>query len=144
MNCNLYKGDIVRKIMYLACLSFLPVFMAGCSVGMAMSGKEQKDTSVVFPGSPRDVVVAKLGPPETSTKDADGNIVDSWLITKGNEASGGRAAMHAGLDVFSFGLWEVIGTPLEMGAAAEERTRYVITYDKDNKIKDMKAIKEGK
>ncbi len=122
----------------------IALFLSGCSVGMAMSGKEQKDTSVVFPGSPRDVVVAKLGPPETSTKDADGNIVDSWMIIKGNEASGGRAAMHAGLDVFTLGLWEVVGTPLEMGAAGEERTRYVITYDKENKIKDMKAIKEGK
>ena len=134
----------MKKIVYFVWLAALPFLAVGCSVGMAMSGKEQKDTSVIFPGSPRDVVVAKLGPPETSTKDADGNIVDSWMIVKGNAPSGGRAAMHAGLDVFSLGLWEVIGTPLEMGAASEERTRYVITYDKDNKIKDMKAIKEGK
>ncbi len=134
----------MKKLVYFAALSFIPFFVTGCAVGMAMSGKEQKDTSVVFPGSPRDVVVAKLGPPETTSKDADGNIVDSWLIIKGNAPSGGRAAMHAGLDVFTLGLWELIGTPVEMGAAGEERTRYVITYDKDNKIKDMKAIKEGK
>lgn len=122
----------------------MPLFVAGCSVGMAMSGKEQKDTSVVFPGAPRDVVVAKLGPPETSTKNEAGEIVDSWLIIKGNAPSGGRAVAHAGMDVLTLGLWEVVGTPLEMGAAGEDRTRYVITYDKDNKIKDMKAIKEGK
>ena len=134
----------MKKYTYFLAVVLMPLFATGCSVGMAMSGKEQKDTSVVFPGAPRDVVVAKLGPPETSTKDADGNIVDSWMIVKGNAPSGGRAAMHAGLDVFSLGLWEVIGTPIEMGAAGEERTRYVITYDKDNKIKDMKAIKEGK
>ena len=134
----------MKKYAYFLAVLLMPLFVAGCSVGMAMSGKEQKDTSVVFPGAPRDVVVAKLGPPETSTKDADGNIVDSWMIVKGNAPSGGRAAMHAGLDVFSLGLWEVIGTPLEMGAAGEDRTRYVVTYDKDNKVKDMKAIKEGK
>lgn len=134
----------MKKYAYFAILLFMPFFVTGCSVGMAMSGKEQKDTSVVFPGAPRDVVVAKLGPPETSTKDADGNIVDSWLIVKGNAPSAGRAAMHAGLDVFSLGLWEVIGTPVEMGAAHEERTRYIITYDKDNKIKDMKAIQNPK
>ena len=105
----------MKKCTYFLAVLLMPFFVAGCSVGMAMSGKEQKDTSVVFPGAPRDVVVAKLGPPETSTKDADGNIVDSWMIVKGNAPSGGRAAMNAGLDVFSLGLWEVIGTPLEMG-----------------------------
>ncbi len=51
--------------------------------------------------------------------------------------------MHAGLDVFTLGLWEVLGTPLEMGAAGEDRTRYIITYDKEDKIKDMQAIKAG-
>jgi len=45
------------------------------------------------------------------------------------------------VNVLSFGLWEVIGTPLEMGAGREAKTRYILTYDSDNKIKDMKAIK---
>src|SRR5262245_40049333 len=125
----------MRKYLGLVGVCLLPIFLVGCSVGMAMSGKEQKDTSIIFPGSPRDVVVAKLGPRETSTKNEEGNIVDTWSITKGNAPSGGRAAMHAGLDVFSLGLWEIVGTPLEMGAAHEDKTRYVITYDKDNKIK---------
>jgi len=133
----------VRRNIYLGWLALLPLVLSGCSVGMAMAGKDQKDTSVVFPGSPRAVVIAKLGPPETSTKNANGETVDSWLIIKGNAPSGGRAAMHAGLDVFTLGLWEVLGTPLEMGAAGEDRTRYIITYDKEDKIKDMQAIKAG-
>ena len=74
----------MKKYAYWIILPLMPLFITGCSVGMAMSGKEQKDTSVVFPGSPRDVVIAKLGPPETSTKNAEGNIVDSWMIVKGN------------------------------------------------------------
>lgn len=86
----------------------------------------------------------RSGPPESTTKDAEGNTVDSWMIIKGNAPSGGRAAMHAGLDVFTLGLWEVIGTPVEMGAAGEQHTRYIVTYDKDNKVKDMQAIKDGK
>lgn len=116
------------------------LFTSGCSVGMAMSGEEQKDTSVVFPGSPRAVVIAKLGAPETTVTNDAGETVDSWLIVKGNEASGGRAAMHAGLDVFTLGLWEVIGTPLEMGAANEDWQRLIVTYGPDQNVKNAQSI----
>ena len=106
-----------------------------------MSGTKATDTSILFIGAPRDGVLAKLGPPETSVLEDNGNRTDTYMIIEGNEPSVGRAAMHAGLDVLSFGLWEVIGTPLEMGAGREVKTRYILTYDSDNKIKDMKAIK---
>ena len=116
------------------------LLLAACSVGMAMSGKEQKDTSVLFPGSPREVIIAKLGPPETSTKDQDGCFIDSYLIVKGNAPSTGRAVAHGALDVVTLGLWEVIGTPMEMGAGGEEHSRYVIYYDTQNRIQDIQKI----
>lgn len=119
---------------------FICLFITGCAVGMAMSGKEQKDTSILFPGSPRQVVIAKLGPPETSTKDKEGNYVDSYLIIKGNAPSTGRAVAHGALDVLTLGLWEVVGTPLEMGAGNEEASRYIIYYDNTEKIKDIQKI----
>jgi len=116
------------------------LFLQGCSVGMAMSGKEQKDTSILFPGSPRQVVIAKLGPPETSTKDKNGNYVDSYLIVKGNAPSTGRAVAHGALDVLTLGLWEIVGTPLEMGAGREDVSRIIIQYDADEKIKEIQKI----
>ncbi len=115
--------------------------LEGCSVGMAMSGKEQKDTSILFPGSPRSVVIAKLGPPETSTKSDEGTYIDSYLIVKGNAPSTGRAIAHGALDVFSLGLWELIGTPIEMGAGHEDTYRIIIHYDKNDKIKNVEKIK---
>jgi len=114
--------------------------LAGCSVGMAMSGKEQKDTSILFPGSPRSVVIAKLGPPETSTKSKDGCYIDSYIITKGNAPSTGRAVAHGALDLLTLGIWEVVGTPLEMGAGKEEVFRVIIYYDKNEKIKNVQKI----
>jgi hypothetical protein len=121
-------------------LIFLTFMIAGCSVGMAMSGKEQKDTSILFPGSPRAVVIAKLGPPETSVKDDEGCYTDSYHIVKGNAPSTGRAVAHAALDVVTLGLWEVIGTPLEMGAGQEDVSRVIIVYDDKDKIKDIQKI----
>jgi hypothetical protein len=126
------------RIAALIVITFL--FLQGCSVGMAMSGKEQKDTSILFPGSPRQVVIAKLGPPETSTKDKDGNYVDSYFIVKGNAPSTGRAVAHAALDLFTLGLWEVVGTPMEMGAGREDASRIIIYYDSEQKIRDIQKI----
>ncbi len=122
-------------------LVFMILTLQGCSVGMAMSGKEQKDTSILFPGSPRSVVIAKLGPPETSTKSEEETYIDSYLIVKGNAPSTGRAVAHGALDVVSLGLWELIGTPIEMGAGSEDVYRIIIYYDKSEKIKNVEKIK---
>ena len=116
------------------------IAIGGCSVGMAMSGDEQKDTSILFPGSPRAVVIAKLGPPETTTKDAQGCYTDSYALVKGNAPSVGRAVAHGALDVFTLGLWEVVGTPMEMGAGREERSRLIIEYDAEDKIRNVQSI----
>jgi hypothetical protein len=111
---------------------------------MAISGSENKDTSILFIGAPRDGVLAKLGPPETSDVNAAGERMDTYLITKGNKPSTDRAAAHAGLSVFTYGLWEIIGTPMEMEVGRESTSRYIITYGPDNKIKDVKAVDGAK
>ena len=115
------------------------VWLAGCSVGMALSGEENKDTSILFPGAPRAVVIAKLGVPDTSAK-KDEKWVDSYVIHKGNEPSMGRAAAHAGLNLVSFGAWELIGTAWELGAGAEEIQRIVVYYDESEEVVDVKAV----
>ncbi len=125
-------------------IALLVVINAGCSVGMAISGSENKDTSILFIGAPRDGVLAKLGPPETSDVNAAGERMDTYLITKGNKPSTDRAAAHAGLSVFTYGLWEIIGTPMEMEVGRESTSRYIITYGPDNKIKDVKAVDDAK
>lgn len=130
----------------LPCLLMLFFSASGCSVGMAMSGQEPHDTSVVYPGSPRSVVIAKLGPPETSTKNGDGTYTDSYLIVKGNAPSTGRAVAHGALDVLTLGVWELVGTPMELGAGYERKSRLVIRYDANDKIADVQETsveKEG-
>jgi len=95
---------------------------------MAASGNKEQDTTIIFPGSNRAVIVSKLGPPDTTRTLDDGNMEDAYLIKQGNEASSGRAWAHAGLDVLSLGLWEVVATPYEL-AQSEKKERWAITYD---------------
>jgi hypothetical protein len=81
-------------------LLFLLLFLAGCSVGISMSGTEKQDTSILFPGAPRQEVIAKMGPPETSTTNEAGERIDSY-------------------------------------ESREDKSRYIILYDTDDKIKDI-------
>lgn len=115
--------------------------MSGCAVGMAMHGYENIDTSIMFLGSPRQVVIAKAGPPETSTINEEGKRVDTYSVIKGNEPSIGRAALHAVLDVVTFFFWELIGTAWELGAGRSEKDRYILKYDKDDRIEDVSRIR---
>ncbi|MGB7292298.1 MAG: hypothetical protein WBD99_09015 [Thermodesulfobacteriota bacterium] len=118
----------------------LVILCSGCSVGMALSGNEQKDTSVFYNGAERSFVIAKVGMPDAEMRDKDGNWVDTYLIVKGNDPSAGRAIGHGVMDVLTLGLWEVIGTPVEAVAGKEETGRFVIYYDADDKIQRVERI----
>ena len=112
---------------------------SGCSVGMAASGHREYDDSIVFPGSNRAVIISKLGAPETSRKMDDGTMEDSYLIIKGNESSSGRAWAHAGLDLFTFFIWELVASPYEL-MQSEEKFRLFITYDKTGTVTDVRKM----
>lgn len=124
--------------MYWIILS-LTLLLPACSVGMAASGHKAQDTSILFPGSNRAVIMSKLGPPETSKKNDDGTVTDSYLIKEGNEASSGRAWAFAGLDLLTLGLWEVVATPYEL-AQGENAYRVLITYDEQGEVKEVQRL----
>jgi hypothetical protein len=113
---------------------------SGCSVGMALSGNEQRDTSVFYNGAERSFVIAKVGLPDAEVQDKDGNWIDTYLIVQGNKPSAGRAIGHGAMDVLTLGLWEVFGTPIEAAAGKEQKGRFVIYYDKDQKIQKVERI----
>lgn len=113
--------------------------LPACSVGMAASGHKAQDASILFPGSNRAVIMSKLGPPETSKKNDDGTTTDSYLLKEGNEASSGRAWAFAGLDLFTFGLWEVVATPYKL-AQGETAYRVLITYDAQGEVKEVQRL----
>lgn len=126
-------GHFLRVLMGLCTL------LPACSVGMAASGNKPQDTSIIFPGSNRAVIMSKLGPPDTTRTLEDGNSEDTYLIKQGNEASSGRAWANAGLDLLSLGIWEVVATPYEL-AQSEEKSRWVITYDPAGNVTNVQKF----
>ena len=115
-------------------LILIPFTIQGCSVGMALSGKEQRDTSTFYKGADRSLVHAKTGAPDSSFQDNGGKWVDTYLIVTGNEPSAGRALGHGAMDVLTLGIWEIVGTPIEAVAGKEDHQSFIIYYDDDNKI----------
>ena len=134
----------IQNSMIVPCLILLALSISGCSVGMALSGKEAKDVSVLSTGAHRDSVIAKIGPPQTSITEADGSLVDTWDVVKGNAPSAGRAVAHGVMDFMTLGLWEVVGTPVEMVAGVEKHTIYTVRYDSENKVKSMSVSEENR
>ena len=55
------------------------------------------------------------------------------------EPSAGRAIGHGVMDFLTFGVWEVIGTPIE--GFQGERYQATITYDRDDKVLDIHSNK---
>src|SRR5918996_4400623 len=104
----------------------------GCSVGMAMSGKDAPNLGAFNVGSPRGQVELQLGSPVASTTDTNGLRTDVYEYELGNEPIAGRAVGHAVMDVLTLGLWEVVGTPIE--AFQGQTRRVAITYDRQDRV----------
>ncbi len=121
-------------------LMMVILFCTSCSVGMALSGTKATDTSVFYNGAERSFVMAKAGLPEVSIQGKDGNWIDTYLIVKGNEPSAGRAIGHGVMDVLTLGLWEGLGTPIEVVAGMEDKSRFIVYYDEDQKIVNVERI----
>ena len=106
--------------------------LSGCSVGMALSGKESPNLGAIKIGTTRGEVELHLGSPVTSTFNTDNTRLDIYEYEVGNEPSAGRAIGHGVMDVMTFGVWEVIGTPIE-GIQGDERELF-ITYDQNDLV----------
>ena len=128
--------SIFNLLLILICITFL----SSCSVGMALSGDEEKDTRILFKGAPRIEVIKRLGIPAKSIQDENGNYIDTYFLVMGNEPDAGRASAHLALDFFTLGLWEVVATPMEMAGTSETSSTLFIYYDSEEKIKEFKQI----
>jgi hypothetical protein len=113
--------------------------LSGCSVGMALSGSEKPDLGAIKVGSSRGEIEMHLGSPTSSLALEDGWRADIYEYEIGNEPSAGRAIGHGAMDVLTLGLWEVVGTPIE--GVQGERYQATITYDRDDKVVDIKTEK---
>jgi hypothetical protein len=105
--------------------------LGGCSVGMAMKGKEDPNIGALAIGQDRGIVLLNVGQP-SQTLTTESGRTDVFQLQRGNQQSAGRAVGHAAMDVLTLGAWELIGTPIE-GFAGEKFT-LTVEYDKNDKV----------
>ena len=125
-----------RNTLFLFCvISFM-----GCSVFMAAKQPPKKNLNVLEKGTARADVLAELGAPINSEQ-KDGKKVDIFSFrqgyTKGVKVC--RAVFHGVADVFTLGLWEIIGTPTEMIADGKD-IKVEVIYNKDDKVEQSNIL----
>jgi hypothetical protein len=117
------------------------VALTGCSVVMAVKQPPKKNLEVLKPGTERDLVIAELGKPVLTEDIPGGGKKDVFTFvqgyTKGAKAS--RAVFHGVADLFTVGLWEVVGTPIEASFDGKKITIRVI-YGPGNLVKESKVL----
>ena len=124
-------------------IAVMPVLLSGCAVGMALHGKEEPEITDIDIGMPMDTVhfIMRNYTPKILT---EGDYrVEEYKVEIGNEPSAGRALGHLAMDVLTWGVWEIVGTPLE--GFSSKNMVLKITYEKINDgwfVKDLKAGKE--
>jgi hypothetical protein len=117
--------------------------LTGCSVFMAAKLPDKKNLEVFTPGIPRQVVMAEMGMP-SSYDDRDGVRSEVYKFKQGysQEAKISRAVLHGAADVFTWGLWEAVGTPVEYYFSGKD-TMVLVTYNQNDRVETVKYFQGG-
>jgi hypothetical protein len=117
-------------------------FISGCSVYMAAQQPPKKDIGLFSVGTPRDMLVAEFGMPSVSeTKDGRRREIFTFKQGYSTATRAGRAVFHGVADVFTLGLWEVVGTPTELIFQGEEMA-FDVGYDENDRIDKVTVLKK--
>jgi len=111
------------------------VFLSGCSVRQASTIKRKHDPQTLAFGQDRAFVISQLAQPE-ETRTVNNETIDVYRMSKNSPGWGyTRAAGYGVANVATFGLWELIGTPLEEFVQSDQLV--TINYDQDDKIQKV-------
>ena len=129
------------KYIVTALVALTLILTSGCAVFMAAKQPSKKDVSVFRVGNPRALILAEFGLPLV-TEEKNGKKVEIFKFVQGYSAGtkAGRAVFHGVADVFTLGLWEVVGTPAE-GTFTGNDMAYQVTYDEDERISEVVLLK---
>lgn len=125
-------------------LAVLAVVLAGCSVYMAANQPAAKNLDLLKVGTPRAELIAEFGQPAVS-ETKNGRRVDTFSFVQGYStgAKVGRSLFHGVADVFTLGLWEVVGTPTEM-VFSGDKVAFEVTYDAEDLVAEVKQLGTAK
>lgn len=130
----------MNKSLRAAVMALLVPGLVACSVHRAANQPPKKDLSLVKAGIPRDLVIAELGGPIASEETPEGRK-EIYQFIQGYSAGNrtGRAVFHGAADLFTLGLWEIVGTPIEGNYNGKKMTMRII-YDEHDNVKSAETI----
>ena len=102
----------ITRILFLLTFSF---FLVGCSVYKAATQPGPADLSGIGVGTPRQIIISRLGAPKMIDIDTKGHKQDIFEFSSGmHQASKVRVVLYLAADVFTLTLAELLLWPLEM------------------------------
>jgi hypothetical protein len=132
------KGNVIQ----IALGIMLCICLAGCSVYKASRQPGLKPIELFRVGTHRDLLLANFGAPTTSfTK--EGKKYEMFCFTQGYSegAKTTRAVVHGTADVFTLGLWEIVGTPTEAIFDGTDMA-YEVSYDESDCVDSVTLLKK--
>ena len=119
----------------------LTVVAIGCAATQkAASQPKATDLSVLDPGTSRDLVILELGAPaESRTKKSKKIDLFSFVQGYSAKARAARVAGHAAGDAMTFGLWGLVGTPIERGFNGTV-LGYRVFYDENDNVASSERL----
>ena len=111
---------------------FTVALMTGCAANMAATGQNGPDMDIVMQETTRLDVERHLGSPVDVRNMSNGHTVALYEAQANIDPNMARAVAHGTLDLFTFGLWEVVGGPGE--AYMGRRVEVTVEYDEQGNL----------
>jgi hypothetical protein len=133
-------SSVIQRLILLSCLL---VGLSGCSVFMAAQLPDKKNLEVFRPGVPRQVVLAEMGLP-SGYENRSGIRSEVYKFKQGysQQAKFSRVVLHGTADIFTFGLWEAVGTPAEFYFSPKD-TMVMVTYNASDRVETVEYFEGG-
>ena len=116
-------------------LPIIITLLSGCSVYKVLNQPGPADLSGIGVGTPRTILISRLGAPKLVDTSSDGHKQDIFEFQSGmHQASKVRAVFYVAADVFTLTLAEIILWPMEMTALNSATCTGIATYDDKYKV----------
>ena len=127
----------MKKIIFFLTIAVLSLSLSGCAVFMAAT-KKGTSKERIQQCRTRGCIISQEGVDIISSKKSeDGELVEEYKIQIKSSLSWLRALGHGVLDVGTWGLWEIVGTPTEGLLLKGGKIILRVYYDKDGVIKKI-------
>ena len=134
--------NLKRYLLLAALMTIFIVPVSGCAVYMAAKQPAAKNIELFKVGTPRKALWAEFGQPFIS-EEAEGKQIEIFIFVQGysKAAKTGRVILHGAADIFTLGLWEIVGTPTELIFNGNEMIFHV-RYDDSDHVDEVNILKK--